>query len=160
MSKQRKVVTHNTVLGTTPDGEIYILADTFHYPDGFKGATGWIVRPVTQDELALAQTAQGKAEYYEDSWRQDAGTPTGTTLSLEDWADEIDDDEYIDSRFEQLDGFSTDEIAAALYAVTPALYEITGGGRIFTDEVLEWIDFIDTDEVTAARMALLQAEDR
>lgn len=143
---------YNLVIGTDSTGAIYILNETFVYADDFHGATGTIVRPVTQEEIDDALTTDQKEEFYEEVWRMDAASPNGTTDSLADWLENIDDEEYIDSRFECQNELTTEEIADALGEPAPARYAVTGVGRIWPAP--EGFTPLDSDEVREALAAI------
>ena len=87
----RNQTTYREVIGTD-EGTVIVLDYTFNHGDGFKGAVGATVRPVSQAEIDRALTDDEKQEWFEELWRQDAGTTNGTTDSLEDWAQAADDD--------------------------------------------------------------------
>ena len=143
------------VLGTTSDGGVVILETTFNYepdfrhsPVGYKGATGALVYPVYEDTIELALVDE-KEDYYEESWREDAGESNGTTLGLTEWVANIWDDEYIDSRFENYEHLETEDIAKAVGAdVVPERYTVVDLGRMFPS-VIDAEDFtpLDTDRV-------------
>ena len=136
------------VIGTTSDGGVVILEEVFKYPDGFKGATGALVYPVSEDEIERALVDE-KEDYYEEFWREDAGESNGTTLGLTEWVANIWDDEYIDSRFENYEYLETEDIAKAVGAdVVPERYTVVGLGRMFPS-VIDAEDFtpLDTDRV-------------
>ena len=136
------------VIGTTSDGGVVILEEVFKYPDGFKGATGALVYPVSEDEIERALVDE-KEDYYEEFWREDAGESNGTTLGLTEWVANIWDDEYIDSRFENYEHLETEDIAKAVGAdVVPERYTVVGLGRMFPS-VIDAEDFtpLDTDRV-------------
>lgn len=143
----RDATTYNLVLGTN-QGEIIVLASIFEYGDGFKGATGDILDPVSQLALDEALTHENKCEWYEDVWseirRNDESMP-----SLDKWVDTINDDEYLESRYETYTDVPTADIAKALGEDEPARYALVGVGRIFP-RVLDGIELIDSDEVRAA----------
>ena len=136
------------VIGTTSDGGVVILEEVFKYPDGFKGATGALVYPVSEDEIELSIVDE-KEDYYEEYWREDAGESNGTTLGLTEWVANIWDDEYLDSRFENYEHLETEDIAKAVGAdVVPERYTVVGLGRMFPS-VIDEEDFtpLDTDRV-------------
>ena len=136
------------VIGTTSDGGVVILEEVFKYPDGFKGATGALVYPVSEDEIERALVDE-KEDYYEEFWREDAGESNGTTLGLTEWVANIWDDEYIDSRFENYEHLETEDIAKAVGAdVVPERYTVVELGRMFPS-VIDAEDFtpLDTDRV-------------
>lgn len=149
----------NQVIGTYDDGSIVVLDEFFEYADSFRGATGSVIVPVGHNEIERALTEDEKAEYYEEHWRMDAGSTNGTTMSLEDWAQEIDDDEYLDSRFEPYDDIDVEEIALAVGTEVPERYTITGLGRMFPHAINDpGFTPLDTDEVRALIARIREVE--
>lgn len=153
----RNETTYHLVLGAREDGEIVILDDTFEYSDGFRGATGSILYPVSQEMLDEALTGDSKEEYYEEIWRQEASSTNGTTDGLSDWVTTIDDEEYLESRFETYSDLEVGEIAEALGMEEPARYEVVGCGRIFLGALRD-ITLVDSDEVRAAVKSIKEYE--
>lgn len=71
------------------DGEIYVLNDCFKYSDGFKGCTGYAMRPLTQEEIDDANdSSYGNLE---DIWR-DIVSHGGTLQGYEEWFEEAVDE--------------------------------------------------------------------
>ena len=129
MSVERDVI--HEVIGTSSEG-VVVLDYFFRYPDGFRGATGAVVRPVTQAEIDDFSTLESLEDYYEGAWRDDAGRPNGTTMSLSEYVGGLDVDECIERRFEELGWLSAEEIAEAVGVKrAPARYEVIGVGRMF-----------------------------
>ena len=147
MSINNKRDSYYEVIGTTSDGGVVILEEVFKYPDGFKGATGAIVYPVSEDEIEHALTDDEKEDYYEENWRSDAREPNGTILGLTEWVADIWDDEYLDSRFENYERLETEDIAKAVGAeVVPERYTVVGLGRMFPSAIdAEDFTSLDTD---------------
>ena len=135
------------VIGTTSDGGVVILEEVFKYQDGFKGATGALVYPVSYDEIERALSDDEKEDYYEEIWRGDAREPNGTILGLTEWVADIWDDEYLDSRFENYEHLETEDIAKAVGAdVVPERYTVVGLGRMFPSAIgAEDFTPLDTD---------------
>ena len=148
MSNNYQRDSYYEVLGTTSDGGVVILEEVFKYPDRFKGATGALVYPVSEDTIERSLVDE-KEDYYEEFWREDAGESNGTTLGLTEWVANIWDDEYLDSRFENYEHLETEDIAKAVGAdVVPERYTVMGLGRMFPS-VIDAEDFtpLDTDRV-------------
>lgn len=146
---KRHATCYYDVIGTTSDGGVVILEEVFKYPDGFKGATGALVYPVSEDEIERALSDDEKEDYYEEFWRGDAGESNGTTLGLTEWVADIWDDEYLDSRFENYEHLETEDIAKAVGAdVVPERYTVAALGRMFPSAI-DAEDFtpLDTDRV-------------
>ena len=150
MSNNYQRDSYYDVIGTTSDGGVVILEEVFKYPDGFKGATGVMVYPVSEELIERALSDDEKEDYYEEFWREDAGESNGTTLGLTEWvATNIGDDEYIDSRFENYEHLETEDIAKAVGAdVVPERYTVVALGRMFPSAI-DAEDFtpLDTDRV-------------
>ena len=147
----------NIVLGAREDGTVVVLESTFGEAGKFRGATGAEIVPVTKAEWDRVNTDEEKSEYYEELWRNDAGRTNGTLQSLEEWVNDIDEDEYLESRFEDYRDIDADDIAAALGVEEPMRYTPIGMGRIFP-RALEGVTFIDSDEVRAALAAIAEFE--
>ena len=132
----------DAIIGRDTNGDIYIARDFFDHSDGLRGVTGDVVYPVTQAMVDEALTADYKAEYFEDAWRQDAGSVNGTELGLEEWTAEIPDDEILEMIYEY-----ADVDVAALNALTgndAVRYAISGCGRVFSHEIV-WETLWDED---------------
>ena len=87
MALSRKTMTYDEVIGYDSDGNAVILLYTFDHGDGFKGATGAILELVSQEEYDYRTSDEALQEYAEELWREDAGSPNGTTDSPEDWTE-------------------------------------------------------------------------
>ena len=75
---------YDAVIGRDFDGNFVVLRYTFM--DGeHTGAVGEIVAPISPEEYVEAISAKSLEEYYEDAWREDAGSRNGTVLGLSDW---------------------------------------------------------------------------
>ena len=151
MSNNYQRDTYYEVLGTTSDGGVVILENTFNYETLYdhKGATGALVYPVSYEEIERALADDEKEAYYEEFWREDAGEPNGTTMGLTEWVSDIGDDEYLDSRFENYERLETEDIAKAVGAdVVPERYTVVALGRMFPSAI-DAEDFtpLDTDRV-------------
>ena len=136
--------TYNEIVGMDDDGNFVILDHTFAYGDDFHGATGSIVRIVFGDELEEAESLEGLEEYYEQAWRENAGSAYGTTDGLTTWVDdnfgellgERYDDEYYD-------------LVGPYIKETVYRTETIGCGRIFHDNIVTDIWRPDLMEVIA-----------
>ncbi|MGO1566439.1 MAG: hypothetical protein ACTHXC_00315 [Brachybacterium sp.] len=139
MGAERFQKNYHAILGETADGEIYGLDYVFRYEGSFHGATGSVMRAVFQSEIDEARTDDAKSEYYDEIWRS-VVAERGTEMSLEDWADQIDDDEYIDGRFEEPSGYRREDILEAIGVTdngfAPVRFELIGVGRVFHDDTL------------------------
>lgn len=66
--------TKGAVLIGRRDGAYYFVDSVFDHGDGFQGATGFIVYPVTQEMADEAMSPDMMAERYEDVWREINGS--------------------------------------------------------------------------------------
>lgn len=139
MGAERFQKNYHAILGETADGEIYGLDYVFRYEGSFRGATGVVMRAVPQSEIDEALTDETKSDYYDEIWRH-VVAQGDVVLSLEDWVDQIDDDEYIDGRFEEPDDYPRETVLEALGIPddddAPARFELIGAGRVFHDDTL------------------------
>ena len=140
MSANRETV--NLPVGIDKHGDIYIARDFFKHGDGFQGVTGDVVYPVTAEMISSALETDSKLEWAEEIWRADAGSSNGTELGLEDWTNEIPDDEYLDMVFDTAD--ADVEALNALTGNDAVRYEVVGCGRVFHAET-EWVRVFDAD---------------
>lgn len=148
MSAER--TNHYIVLGTNSDGDVVILETTFQHSDSFKGATGAILERVSAETIDEFSEVSEVEAYYEEIWRGDAGRINGTTLGLSKWIDEnVDEAEYLDSRFEPYTDMEDEDITEALGEDAPERYALIGCGRIFP-LALAGLNLIDSDEVRKA----------
>jgi hypothetical protein len=132
----------NAPVGIGKYGDIYIARDFFDHGDCFRGVTGDIVYPVTAEMISSALEADSKMEWAEDTWRADAGSANGTELGLEDWTNEIPDDEYLEMVFESAD--VDVEALNALTGIDTVRYALSGCGRVFHADT-EWARVFDAD---------------
>lgn len=140
MNANRETV--NLPVGIDKYGDIYVADEFFKYADGFQGVTGDVVYPVTAEMIASALETGSKTEWAVEIWRADAGSSNGTELGLEDWTNEIPDDEYLEMVFEP-----ADVDVAELNALTgndAVRYALVGCGRVFHAET-EWARVFDAD---------------
>ena len=140
MNANRETV--NLPVGIDKSGDIYIARDFFKHGDGFQGVTGDVVYPVTAEMISSALETDSKTEWAEEIWRSDAGSTNGTELGLEDWTNEIPDDEYLETVFESAD--VDVEALNALTGIDAVRYALSGCGRVFHAET-EWMRVFDAD---------------
>jgi hypothetical protein len=110
----------------------------------FQGCTGSTFRPVLKAEYEQAMTEEEKRDYYEEIWRS-VVADNGTDKGLDEWADQIGDDEYEESRFDPSYSECHDDVRTVVLAamreqgedteghpedVIPAV-ACEGGGRMF-----------------------------
>ena len=129
---------YNKVVAYGED-EIYLLDYTFNYADGFTGAVGTIVRPVTEQEYNERLSREGLAETAECIWRADAGSTYGTELGLEEWLDE--NLEELQESAIELQDLEVLEAAGLHYFAA----EIIGAGRIFDEGWDKRLTVVDRD---------------
>ena len=129
---------YNKVVAYGED-EIYLLDYTFNYTDGFKGAVGTIVSPVTEQEYNERLSREGLAETAECIWRADAGSTFGTELGLEEWIDE-NLEELRESAID-LQDLEVLEAAGLHYFAA----EIIAAGRVFHEGWDKGLTVVDRD---------------
>ena len=132
----------NAPVGIDKHGDIYVVDEFFKHGDGFQGVTGDVVYPVTAEMISSALETDSKMEWAEEPWRADAGSTNGTELGLEDWTNEIPDDEYLEMVFE-----SANVDVEALNTLTgndAVRYAISGCGLVFHGDT-EWARVFDAD---------------
>ena len=126
--------TYNELIGYDSDGNAVILLDTFDHGGGFKGATGAILELVSQEVYDERTSEEALQDYAEELWREDAGSPGGTTDSMEDWTEAARDD-LLETLFDDsYSGIVPDGEHVATNCVA--------GGRIFPsalDNIVTWV---------------------
>lgn len=73
----------NEIVGIR-NGAVYVLEETFQYDDGMKGAVGYSMRPLTQEEIDSASDPQN----LRDLWVEDVKSDY-TDLGLDDWIEDL-----------------------------------------------------------------------
>ena len=137
---------YNELIGYDSDGNAVILLYTFHYSDGFKGATGAILELVSPEVYDERTSDEALRDYAEELWRADAAQPNGTTLGLSDWA-EMARDDLIQGVFD--DSYS-DLVPEGEHVATNCV----GVGRIFPnalDNIVTWVRPDLADVITRRR---------
>jgi hypothetical protein len=129
--------------------EYYFLDEIFKYKDGFKGATGTIVMPVSKQYYDYATSEEGILERYMDAMGEDEWLNT-LGLDRDDFEDEdemikaIEDGIYDLYRVGELNPFEEvnyklEEQMRELPEFSDSdeypLFEIIGGGRIFDKNI-------------------------
>jgi hypothetical protein len=87
MATERKGTTYNKLIGKTEDGYAF-LNDVFEYSDNFKGATGTVLCPISEEEYEERTDRDSLIDRFEDIWKECVYAGK-TTLGLEDWVDEV-----------------------------------------------------------------------
>lgn len=81
--ENRKATEYNELVGISKDGGLVILEEIFSYGEnGLKGATGYIMETLTQDQIDLARSEEQLKEYW-----QDAVANNMTEASLDEWVE-------------------------------------------------------------------------
>lgn len=114
---------YDAVIGKDIDGNYIVLDYTFM--DGERtGAVGEVVAPISPEECDEAISAGSLEEYYEDAWREDAGSQNGTVLGLSDWV-RYNEFDLIDYRFDR------SSLVEEFANIDGGATDIIGCGRIF-----------------------------
>ena len=123
----------NKLIGRNGNEYVFLEA-IFHYEDGFKGATGYTIIPVTRDYY---EDEDAIREWYSELWEDDVAN-SNTDLGLVEWISEnvYDTDERFDQSF-----IYTDDVEYQLREQVPdvenyPIFECIGCGRMFTDEIV------------------------
>ena len=138
---------YDTLVGRIGD-EYYFLDEIFKYNDGFKGATGTVVMPVSKEYYEYATSEDGILERYMDAMGEDEWIST-LGLDREDFEDEDDLTKAIENGiwqlyyvgelnpFEEVDSDLEEQMRALPQFASSEefpIFEIIGGGRIFDKE--------------------------
>jgi hypothetical protein len=130
------------------DEEYYFLDDVFEYKDGFKGATGTIVVPVSKDYYEYATSYDGIVERYLDSMGEDEWLDV-LGLDKDDFEDEgemieaIEEGIYALYRNGELNPFEEPnydmveqmrDLPQFKNEDKYPIFEVIGGGRIFNKD--------------------------
>lgn len=74
----------NKIVGIR-DGAVYVLEETFQYGDkGMKGAVGYSMRPLTQEEIDSASDSQNLRDLWVEAVKADV-----TDLGLDEWVEDL-----------------------------------------------------------------------
>lgn len=147
---ETKRTTYNMVVGVK-DGEIYLLNGIFDHGNGFKGATGSILRPVTADEVEERRDLEYVKDVYGYLW-QEAVADGSTEISLNEYIEDI--IFYCDGHFpghDDSDIEHLDDDFISTYFPDAETFECVGGGRCFSTnmkfDVLVSQDLLDIIEL-------------
>lgn len=128
----RQAVRYNQIVGER-GGAVYVLEEIFNYDDGFKGATGYSMRPVYQDEIDSENDPENVAEYCGDIWREQVASGA-TELGLAEWCEQVVRDSECEGRLFPLDDDSfRGDFEQAIEQATPeiqAKVKAIGGGCV------------------------------
>jgi len=123
------------------DGSIYFLDYVFNHTDGFKGATGTVLDPITPEYIKDI-TTEDWIEYSRDLWRSAVET-NSTEASLEDYAKLIQEDSEISGLLYPGHDNSYSELydeAKKHFDYEVETFNCCGGGRCFSLELLNSFD--------------------
>lgn len=84
----RKSKEYNAIVGVLKGGGVVVLEDCFKYENDLHGATGFIVRPLYQDEIDEGNDLGHIKDEYSFLW-QEAVKEGKTELGLEDYIKEL-----------------------------------------------------------------------
>lgn len=133
MAHTRNETKYDTLVGRNGDEYIF-LQYTFSHDDGFHGATGTSIRPVSKEEYEERTSPEGLLEYLGESW-QDAVASGETELGKEDWCtwvyDMDGDDALFDLSYRNLweqARKANPELTVEAYPI----FECVGAGRMFS----------------------------
>ncbi len=143
MNSDRNQVDYNSLVGYDADGNAVILDYTFGYPGGLHGATGSVVELVSQQQYDFQTARENLTECYEDLWREEAGNTNGTTKSLDEWVEDVEDD-----LIEMLYDESGYDIPGNHVATN-----IIGCGRIFPGAIDDLVTIVNPELVDVIRRA-------
>jgi hypothetical protein len=123
------------------DGSIYFLDYVFNHADGFRGATGTVLDPITSEYIKNI-TNEDWVEYSRDLWK--SAVETGSTEdSLEDYAKLIQEDSEISGLLYPGHDNSYSELydeAKKHFDYEVETFNCCGGGRCFDLELLNSFD--------------------
>ena len=127
------------------DGQAYFLQTIFDHGGGFRGATGFNLRPITQAQLDEYNDPDNAMEYYRDFWQELAGFGD-TEIGLREWTENAVQDQsgmYPGHDESYYNIYQNNEQLAELFpdAVT---FESGGGGRCFNVD-MKWDTLINPE---------------
>lgn len=130
----------NKIVGIK-DGEVYVLESVFN-DNGFKGATGYSMRPLTKEYVEQSKDPENLREL----WKQ-AVKYEHTDLGLVEWAEEVNEEAESEGRLFATDDDSFREEFLELVetlpkskrdiinAMTDLTWEVSGCGRHFEEDM-------------------------
>jgi len=135
-TQKRQETPYNKLIGRIGD-EYYFLDYTFEHSDNFKGATGSVLTPLTEEECQERNDQASEDSEMVEFWKQ-AVEADRTTDSFQDWLEMVKEEEGEEA--------GLDDSYRAEYM--PILQELlgedevyttdcTGGGRCFNPK-MEW----------------------
>ena len=102
----------NKIVGLK-DGEVFVLEDVFN-DNGFKGATGYSMRPLTKEYVEQCKDPENLREL----WKQ-AVSSGRTDLGFDDWVEEVNEEAESEGRYHATDDDSYREEFAELVKGLP-----------------------------------------
>ena len=158
-NNDRQQVNYNKPVGIK-DGSIYFLNYVFNYDDGFRGATGTVLDPITSNYIESI-TTEDWIEYSRDLWRSAVET-NSTETSLEDYAKLVEDDSKMSGLLYPGHDNSYSELydeAKKHFDSDVETFNCSGGGRCFNLELLNSFDkVIDQDLIDLIKSYEVQNE--
>lgn len=135
----------NTLIGKAGYEEFFFLDDIFTYKDGFKGATGTIVNPVSKEQYDYATSREGILERYmdaigEEEWLDTLGLDSDDFEDENEMMEAIEEgiyDTYLNGGLDPFEqpNYEIEEQMRALPEYSDEdeypIFEVVGGGRIF-----------------------------
>jgi len=145
-NNDRQQVNYNKPVGIK-DGSIYFLNYVFDHSDNFRGATGTVLDPITNNYIENI-TTEDWTEYSRDLWRSAVET-NSTESSLENYAKLVEDDSEMSGLLYPGHDNSYSELydeAKKHFDSNVETFNCSGGGRCFNLELLNSFDkVIDQD---------------
>jgi hypothetical protein len=144
MTQQRNETKYFKPVGIK-DGSIYFLDYTFNNGD-FKGATGTVFDPITQEEIDEYNDKNFVKDIYKDSWVESVKSGH-TEESLDDFVEDIID--HCDGEYPHQDcsySHLWDE-AHKYFDDSVITFNCAGGGRCFDKELLNSFDKVIDPEL-------------
>ena len=127
----RKEKKYNILIGKN-DNQYVFLDYIFDDGDGFCGATGTILSPISKQEYDERMSIHSVKERYDDIWR-DAVKNGNTDESLEEWCQSILDGDGEEGVFDLSGTKYWDQVRKlGLTEEEYPVFECIGGGRCFT----------------------------
>lgn len=139
-NNDRKQINYYKPVGIK-DGSIYFLDYVFDHFDGFRGATGTVLDPITKDYINNISN-EDWIDYSKEIWVE-AVKSGSTEDSLEDFAEQIKTSSEIDGlKFPGHDYsyFELHDEASKYFDNDVETFNCSGGGRCFNLELLNSFD--------------------
>jgi len=144
MNTQRNETRYDKPVGIK-DGKIYFLDYTFEDGD-FKGATGTVFEPITQNEIDENNDKDFVKDIYKDSWVESVKAGH-TEESLEDFAEDIIN--HCEGEYPHQDCSCSNlwDEAHKYFDDSIVTFNCVGGGRCFDEELLNSFDKVIDPEL-------------